>query len=133
VPFLRNRAHSVLEHAVDAVLDGDFLVARFNVNVAGPSFKRVKDGGIDKLDDGGNIRFFRSSLSLAPALSGKCMATETIKFHDPTQEQTQAEALARRYRCEFMLLKPPVLFFCPLRLLFPRAFCIWAAASICGL
>jgi type IV pilus assembly protein PilB len=33
------------------------------------------------------------------------MATETIKFHDPTQEQTQAEALARRYRCEFIDLK----------------------------
>ncbi len=33
------------------------------------------------------------------------MATETIKFHDPTQEQSQAEALARRYRCEFIDLK----------------------------
>jgi type IV pilus assembly protein PilB len=33
------------------------------------------------------------------------MATETIKFHDPAQEQSQAEALARRYRCEFVDLK----------------------------
>jgi type IV pilus assembly protein PilB len=33
------------------------------------------------------------------------MATETIKFHDPVQEQTQAEMLARRYRCEFIDLK----------------------------
>jgi type IV pilus assembly protein PilB len=33
------------------------------------------------------------------------MATETIKFHDPVQEQSQAEALARRYRCEFIDLK----------------------------
>jgi type II secretory ATPase GspE/PulE/Tfp pilus assembly ATPase PilB-like protein len=33
------------------------------------------------------------------------MATETIKFHDPVQEHSQAEALARRYRCEFIDLK----------------------------
>jgi type IV pilus assembly protein PilB len=33
------------------------------------------------------------------------MATETIKFYDPVQEQSQAEALARRYRCEFIDLK----------------------------
>src|SRR5689334_9575642 len=33
------------------------------------------------------------------------MATETIKFQDPAQEQTQAAALARRYRCEFIDLK----------------------------
>jgi type IV pilus assembly protein PilB len=33
------------------------------------------------------------------------MATETIKFHDPAQEHSQAEALARRYRCEFIDLK----------------------------
>jgi type II secretory ATPase GspE/PulE/Tfp pilus assembly ATPase PilB-like protein len=33
------------------------------------------------------------------------MATETTKFHDPVQEQSQAEALARRYRCEFIDLK----------------------------
>jgi type IV pilus assembly protein PilB len=33
------------------------------------------------------------------------MATETIKFHDPAQEKPQAEALARRYRCEFIDLK----------------------------
>jgi type IV pilus assembly protein PilB len=33
------------------------------------------------------------------------MATETIKFHDSAQEQTQAETLARRYRCEFIDLK----------------------------
>src|SRR3954453_17215307 len=33
------------------------------------------------------------------------MATETIKFHDPAQEHSQAETLARRYRCEFIHLK----------------------------
>src|SRR6201989_2614416 len=33
------------------------------------------------------------------------MATETIKFHDPVEEQVQAQTLARRYRCEFVDLK----------------------------
>jgi type IV pilus assembly protein PilB len=33
------------------------------------------------------------------------MATETIKFKDPLGEAEQAQALARRYRCEFVDLK----------------------------
>ncbi len=40
-----------MQHAVDAVLDGHFLVARFDVNVAGAALERVEDGGIDQLDD----------------------------------------------------------------------------------
>ena len=42
--------HGVVQHAVDAVLDGDFLVARFDVNIAGAPFERVEDGGIHQLD-----------------------------------------------------------------------------------
>jgi type IV pilus assembly protein PilB len=33
------------------------------------------------------------------------MATETIKFNDASQEQAHAQALARRYRCDFIDLK----------------------------
>ncbi len=48
-----------MQHAVDAVLDGDFLVARFDVDIAGAPFERVEDGGIDQLDDGRDIAIDR--------------------------------------------------------------------------
>ena len=51
VPVLRDGRHGVVEHAVDAVLDGDFLVARFDVDIAGAAFEGVEDGGVDQLDD----------------------------------------------------------------------------------
>ena len=51
VPVLRDGGHGVVEHAVDAVFDDDFLIARFDVDIAGAAFEGVKDGGIDELDD----------------------------------------------------------------------------------
>ena len=50
VPVFRKRLHRILQHAVDAVLDGHFLVARFDVNVAGAPLERVEDGGVHQLD-----------------------------------------------------------------------------------
>src|ERR1017187_3588975 len=46
----------IMQNAVDAVLDGHFLIARFDVNIAGSPFQRVKDGGIHQLDDRRDIR-----------------------------------------------------------------------------
>ena len=51
VPVLRDGRHGVVEDAVDAVLDDDFLIARFDVDVAGAAFEGVEDGGVDQLDD----------------------------------------------------------------------------------
>ena len=51
MPVLRDGRHGVVQHAIDAVLDGYFLVSRFNVNVTGAAFERVEDGGIHQLDD----------------------------------------------------------------------------------
>ena len=51
VPVLGDGRHGVVQDAVDAVLDGDFLVARFDVDIAGAAFEGVEDGGIDQLDD----------------------------------------------------------------------------------
>ena len=51
MPVLRDRRHGVMQHTIDAVLDGHFLVARFDVNIAGAPFERVEDGGIHQLDD----------------------------------------------------------------------------------
>src|ERR1039458_7339939 len=56
LPVLGDGRHGIVQHAVDAVLDGHFLVARFDVNIAGSPFQGVKDGGVDQLDDGGDIR-----------------------------------------------------------------------------
>ena len=62
VPVLRDGRHGVVQHAVDAVLDGDFLVARFDVNIAGAPFERVEDGGIDQLDDRRDVGIDRGKL-----------------------------------------------------------------------
>ena len=51
VPVLRDRRHGVVQHAVDAVLDGDFLVARLDVNITGAAFQRAEDRRVDQLDD----------------------------------------------------------------------------------
>ena len=50
VPVLRDRRHGVMQHAVNAVLDGHFLIARLDVNVAGAPLERVEDGGVHQLD-----------------------------------------------------------------------------------
>ncbi len=44
-----------MQHAVDAVLDGHFLVPRFDVDIARPALQRIEDGGVDQLDDGRDI------------------------------------------------------------------------------
>ncbi len=51
VPLFRDGLHGVLEDAVDAVLDGDFGVAGFDVDVTGAAFKRGKNDGFDEADD----------------------------------------------------------------------------------
>ena len=50
VPVLGDGRHGVMQHAVNAVLDGHFLIARLDVDVAGAPLERVEDGGVDKLD-----------------------------------------------------------------------------------
>ena len=51
VPVLGDRRHGVVQDAVDAVLDDHFLIAGFDVDVAGAALEGVEDGGIDELDD----------------------------------------------------------------------------------
>src|ERR1035437_9132754 len=51
LPVLGDGRHGVVQHAIDAVLDGHFLIARFDVNIAGAAFQGVEDGGIHQLDD----------------------------------------------------------------------------------
>ena len=62
VPVLGDGRHGVVQHSVDAVLDGYFLVARFDVNVAGAPLQRVEDGGIDQLDDRRDVAIDRGEL-----------------------------------------------------------------------
>ena len=55
VMFLADRRHGLREHAVDAELDDDRVVAGLNVNVRGPPLQRGKDRGIDQPDDRAGI------------------------------------------------------------------------------
>src|SRR5262249_46297878 len=54
MPFLGDGLHGVLENAVNAVLHGDFGVARFDVNVAGAALESGEDDGFDEADDRGD-------------------------------------------------------------------------------
>ena len=45
MPFLGNGLHGVLQHPVDAVFDGDFRVARFDMNVTGAALERGEYDG----------------------------------------------------------------------------------------
>ena len=48
MPFLGNGLHGMLQHAVNAVLDGYFRVACFDVDVAGAALECGEDDGLDE-------------------------------------------------------------------------------------
>ena len=52
VPFLGEGLHGVLQDAVDAVLDDDFGVAGFDVDVTGAALEGRENHGVDETDDG---------------------------------------------------------------------------------
>ena len=49
--FLRDRRHRRLQHAVDAVLDDDGIVAAFDVNITGPPLERRKNDRVDETNN----------------------------------------------------------------------------------
>ena len=79
MPVLRDRRHRVMQHAVDAVLDRDFLVARFDVNIAGPPFQRVEDRGVHQLDDRRDIAVGRGQLVDRERLVGVLLLADDIE------------------------------------------------------
>ena len=62
MPILGNGGHGVMQDAVNAVFDGDFLIPRLDMNVAGSPFQGIEDGGIDQLDDRGDVVVGRGKL-----------------------------------------------------------------------
>ncbi len=52
VPLFGDGLHSVLQDTVNAVLHGNFAVARFNVNVTGAALERGEDDRFDQAHDG---------------------------------------------------------------------------------
>ena len=52
VPFLGEGLHGVLQDAVDAVLDDDFSVARFDVDVTGAALEGSENHGVHETDNG---------------------------------------------------------------------------------
>ncbi len=50
MPFFGDRLHGMLQDAVDAVLNGNFSVARFDVNVTGSPFQCGENDGLHQAD-----------------------------------------------------------------------------------
>src|SRR5690242_757617 len=63
MPVLGDGLHGVLQDAVDAVLDGDFGVARFDVNVAGTALEGGEDDGFDQADNGASSGVAREAVA----------------------------------------------------------------------
>ena len=42
VPILGNGRHGIVQHTVNPILNGHFLIARFNVNITGPPFQCIE-------------------------------------------------------------------------------------------
>src|SRR5579885_2581171 len=63
VPFLGDGLHGVLENAVNAVFDGDFGVARLDMNIAGAPFERREDDGLDEANDGADGGIAREAIT----------------------------------------------------------------------
>ena len=81
VPVLRDGRHGVMQHAVDAVLDDHFLIARLDVDIARAPFERVEDRGVDQLDDRRDIAVARGQ-----AVDGKRLVRVLFVAHDVERE-----------------------------------------------
>ncbi len=81
VPVLRDGRHGVMQDAVNAVLDDDFLIARFDVDVARAPLERVEDRGVDQLDDRRDVAIDRSE-----PVDGKRFFGVVFVAHDVERE-----------------------------------------------
>ena len=52
VVALVDRLHRLVQHAVDPVLDDDFLLARLDVDIRSAALDRIEQRRVDELDDG---------------------------------------------------------------------------------
>src|SRR6266446_4022013 len=50
VPIFRDGLHGVLQHTVNAVFDGNFRVASFDVDITGATFERGEDDRLNQFD-----------------------------------------------------------------------------------
>jgi hypothetical protein len=78
VVFPRDGRHSRLQNAVDAVLDDQRVVIRFQVDVRGAALERGEDGGIHQPDDGADV-LFRSKLLDRDVLIGIIFGRDDVK------------------------------------------------------
>src|SRR5262249_38983276 len=62
VVLLRDGRHGLGEHAVNAELDGNSVVTRFNVNIGGAALKRGEDCRIHETDNRADIALRRQSI-----------------------------------------------------------------------
>ncbi len=59
-----DRIDFLIQRAVDAVLDLDFRVASFNVNVRGARFHRIVDDRVDQFDDRRHLAVGRQTIQI---------------------------------------------------------------------
>src|SRR5271166_3795845 len=62
VVLLGNGLHGLLQYAIDAILDDHGVVARLDVNVAGPPLQCRKNGGVHQPNDGADVGLGRQLL-----------------------------------------------------------------------
>lgn len=107
----RDGRHGIVQHAVDAVLDYHFGVARLDVNVQGAPLERVEDGGIHQLDDRRNFGILRRQLLNRERLVGVLVVAHHVEretLRDLVQHALRLLGLLQqvgdlRERCHFDL------------------------------
>ena len=64
---------------IDAEFDGDRIVARLDVNVAGPPLQRGKDRGIDQANDGADVALRRQLIDRNCLFAGRFVFADYIQ------------------------------------------------------
>src|SRR5260370_19675279 len=86
VVLLRDRRHGLGQHAVNAELDADRIIAGLDMNIAGPPLQRSEDGGIHEPDD-------RAHVTLGGQLVNRNALVAAFLLVDDVQREALASVL----------------------------------------
>ncbi len=102
MPFLGDGLHGVLQHAVNAVLDGDFCVARFDVDVARTPLQRGEDNRFDEAHNRADrvLSRVRRSPEMVSSLSSSSLETWRVK--------ASVACSRTRWDCSVRLSRSPI-------------------------
>ena len=93
VVLLGDGRHGLGEHAIDAELDANRVVASLDVNVTGAALQRGKDGGIDQTNNGADVALRGQPVNgdafVAAALRLRGLRPEqSLRWHLPARAST---------------------------------------------